>query len=119
MPHSMPVLTSTKEQRVYFLVVAKGGPKLKDAQPEEKQDLEQVRGSRLPMQIMRGRISGRAVPAGMIAGALSRIAGYPVVDHTGLTKTIDVDLKWTPEENNKGDSPNLVAAIQEQLGLKL
>jgi uncharacterized protein (TIGR03435 family) len=115
----LAVHRESKEQRVYFLVVGKGGPKLKDAQPEEKQDLEQVRGSRLPMQMMRGRIVGRAVPVAMIAGALSRVAGYPVVDHTGLTNTIDVDLKWTPEDNNKGDSPNLFAAIQEQLGLKL
>jgi len=108
----------SKEQRVYFLVVGKGGPKLKEVQPEETKDLDQVRGSRLPMQMMPGRISGRAVPAGALAGVLSHVAGYPVVDHTGLTKTFDFDLKWTPE-GNKGNAPDLFAAIQEQLGLKL
>jgi uncharacterized protein (TIGR03435 family) len=104
----------TKEQRVYFLVAGKGGPKLKEVPAPDPQDAQQVRGARLPMQMMRGRIIGHAVPVGMLAGALAQMTGHQVVDRTGLTKNYDIDLHWTAAEDSE-----IFAALQEQLGLKL
>jgi uncharacterized protein (TIGR03435 family) len=70
--------------------------------------------------------------------ALSRVAGRPTIDHTGLTGMYDWTLVWTPDNlppraggtlpgqpllvNGIAvdpDGPPLSTAIQEQLGLKL
>ena len=64
----------------------------------------------------------------------ARILDRPVVDQTGLTERYDFQLRWTPDNAqaaaaaasapiNAADSadapPDLFAAIQQQLGLKL
>jgi uncharacterized protein (TIGR03435 family) len=108
----------TKEERVYFLVIGKNGPKLKKATPPDDSDTQQIRGEHLPMQMLPDRIIGHAVPLGSLTGALAHPAGYQVVDHTGLAGLFDINLKWTPE-NSKNAGPDLFLAIQEQLGLKL
>ncbi|HLH19995.1 MAG TPA: TIGR03435 family protein [Bryobacteraceae bacterium] len=117
----LTVHRESKEQRVYFLVAAKGGPKLKEAPKAEpgNPDVDQVRGDRLPISVFRGRIVGHAMPLGSLAAVLARPAGYQVVDRTGLAGLFDIDLKWRPDEDTKGDGPGLFTAIQEQLGLKL
>jgi uncharacterized protein (TIGR03435 family) len=107
----------SKDQRAYLLVVGEGGSKVKVAQEEDRQDVEQVRGDRLPLQMMRGRITGHAIPMAALAGVLTRFAGDPVIDRTGLTKKYDIDLKWTPESDS-GYDPGVFSAIQ-RLGLKL
>jgi uncharacterized protein (TIGR03435 family) len=119
----LAVHRETKDQRVYFLLGGKKGPKLKDARQSELRepgapDTEQVRGDRVPMQILPGRITGHGVPIASLAAALARVAGYSVLDRTQLGGMFDLDLKWTPE-NSKGTGPDLFTAIQEQLGLKL
>jgi uncharacterized protein (TIGR03435 family) len=108
----------SKEQRVYFLVAGKGGIQLKAAPAADATDVEQVRGDHMPLQMLRGRITGHAIPMGALAGVFKRFAGDPVLDRTGLTKKYDVDLKWTPEGDG-GYDPAFFSAIQEQLGLLL
>jgi len=93
-------------------------PHKKEAQQADGQGVEQVRGEHMPLQIVRGGITGQSIPIEALAGALARVAGDPVVDRTGLTKKYDIDLKWTPE-GDSGYAPALFSAIQEQLGLKL
>jgi uncharacterized protein (TIGR03435 family) len=41
-----------------------------------------------------------------------------VVDRTGLAGSFDVELDWSADQPDS-DKPSLVAAVQEQLGLKL
>jgi uncharacterized protein (TIGR03435 family) len=114
----LAVHRETTEQRVYFLVVGKNGPKLKAAEKADEQDVQQVRGDRLALQIVRGGIMGHSIAIGSFAGSLAPVVGYQVVDHTGLTGTFDIDFTWTPDDS-KGTGPTLFTAIQEQLGLKL
>ena len=53
--------------------------------------------------------------------SLSNLAGRTVVDKTGLTGNYDIDLKWTPDDQQgtPDAGPTLFTALEEQLGLKL
>ncbi len=97
----------SKEQRAYFLVVGKNGPRLKPAREEGGQN-----------QIIPGGIMGHAMTMGVLAGSVARVVGYQVVDKTGLPGAFDIDLRFTPE-NSKEPGPDILTCIQEQLGLKL
>jgi len=74
---------ATKEQRVYFLVVGKSGPSLKEALAADDQGVEQIRGDRLPVQVVQGGITGHSMYMGTLAASLAHVAGYQVVEHTG------------------------------------
>jgi uncharacterized protein (TIGR03435 family) len=109
----------TKEEQIYVLTVAKGGPKLTMvAKP----------GNRQGISGNRGRTQGFAAPMSMLAMNLSNSVGRPVIDKTGLTEKYDWVLEWTPDMSATGpdapqpvDSPGptIFTALQEQLGLKL
>jgi uncharacterized protein (TIGR03435 family) len=102
----LAVQRESKQQRSYSLVVGKNGPKLKASQDSGQNNL------------LRGRIVGPALTMGVLADLLARSVGYQVVDKTGIEGAFAVDLKWTLDDA-KTPGPNLFAAIQEQLGLKL
>jgi uncharacterized protein (TIGR03435 family) len=119
-----------KEFSIYALSVAKGGPKLKestvspDASPEGPPPLVfalSPGGARLP---------GRNATMPELASVMQRSAlDRPVVDKTGLSGRYDFDLEWTPDETQFGGNvatgnpdlpkPDLFAALQQQLGLRL
>jgi uncharacterized protein (TIGR03435 family) len=76
------------------------------------------------------RVEGsRNMTMALLAFILSRTAGRPVVDRSGITDRVDYRLEWTPESNGPGipgvevePDPNPVTfmdALREQLGLKL
>ena len=78
-----------------------------------------------------GMISGGRRPIGDLAEALHARLSRPVVDRTGLTGAYDFTLRWTPETlanlprdpsvtpGPMNDGTSLLAALEEQLGLKL
>jgi len=78
-----------------------------------------------------GRSTGRSMPVNLLAEALSRLVGRPVIDRTGLTGPYDWDLSWTPSPGEPAsldpdsrrlippDAPSIFVAVQEQLGLRL
>jgi uncharacterized protein (TIGR03435 family) len=108
-----------KEQRAYFLVIGKSGPNLKKVDAKaDGDDVQHVRGNALQGQMVPGGIMGRSVTMEWLAATLARATAYQVIDHTGLTGIFDVNLTWRAEES-KADGPDLLTAIQEQLGLKL
>jgi uncharacterized protein (TIGR03435 family) len=88
-------------------------------------------GSQTAVPGKNGRIVGgtRNTTMTVLAGALARTAGRPVVDRTGITDRIDYRLEWTLESNGPGipgaevePDPNpltFMDAVREQLGLKL
>ncbi len=102
----------SKVQPVYELVSARGGPKLKPLPAERKPG-----GGRFG----RGEITLHGRPVAVLAHFLSQFAGRTVIDKTGLAGNYDIDLKWTPEDQQgtPDAGPTIFTAIQEQLGLKL
>jgi uncharacterized protein (TIGR03435 family) len=120
----LKVHRESREEPVYELVVAKGGPKLQPATDSLKQ---QQRG----MRMGRGQLTGTAAPVSILVAQLSQQLGRSVIDKTGLAGQYDFELKWTPEIGQSQSGPtdavpapdltgaSLFTAIQEQLGLKL
>jgi uncharacterized protein (TIGR03435 family) len=96
---------------VYELVVAGDGPKLRESDSHHADSPLRV------IQVESGRITGREVPIATLAKILSDQLGRPVLDSTRLSSHYDVTLQWpTAPESSE---PTILAAIQEQLGLKL
>jgi uncharacterized protein (TIGR03435 family) len=93
----------TRSLPIYSLSLAKGGPKLKDHDPN------------LPPGSSSSPRSGQFTSQGLslfnlvffLSGTLHR----QVVDNTGLSGKYDMSLRWSPDE--------VASAPQEQLGLKL
>jgi uncharacterized protein (TIGR03435 family) len=98
----------TKESG-YALVVAKGGPRMK----ESTADRESIDGGK-PARGRPAAISVHKFSMTELAGMLTVFGPGPTVDKTGLTGEYDFKLNW---DDNIG--PTLPTALQEQLGLKL
>lgn len=99
----------TRPTSGYALLVAKSGPRLVPSKEGGT-----PRGQILPdrLQLWNATLKG-------FAGILSRPAGYPVIDKTGILGSYDFDLSYAPNNDPNSDLPSLFTALQEQLGLKL
>jgi uncharacterized protein (TIGR03435 family) len=120
-----------KEMPIYALVIAKGGPKLNQADPDNLY----TNGIKGPAGVAgtgsiltgSGQVIGQGVSLSMLATNLSYQFDRTVVDKTGLTGKYDFTLKWAPEQSSglangappDASGPSIFTAIQEQLGLKL
>ena len=115
----------TREMSAYALTIARGGPRLTKSDPEK--DVEPTMGFGGGVgQTMYG--GGRDVTLRQFFGEVQRLVlNRPVVDRTGLTGTYNIQLQFTREgEDSLGmtqlpdnAAPNLITALDEQLGLKL
>lgn len=123
-----------KERPVYALVVAKGGPKLKEARPGEahlnadKADPNGMHHGQTIFITGPGQITGEATTMTDLALTLSdrgeQSLGRPVIDKTGLAGKYDFTLQLPAPMSDGNDaaqqqSAALFTAVQEQLGLKL
>ncbi len=111
-----------REFPVYDLVIAKGGPKLKETKPE---DVAQSVGgaSCLFSRSRRGYIQVQGCMPKDLEDLVRSETGRTVIDKTGITTRSDFELRWTPD-NTPADAPeasgqSIFTALQEQLGLKL
>jgi uncharacterized protein (TIGR03435 family) len=102
----------TRIQSIYQLVIAKSGPKLKQWPAARKPRGTSWGGNQIAVQ-------GGGID--QLAMCLSDVLSRKVVDKTGLIANYDIDLKWTPDDQQeKPDAgPTLFTALEEQLGLKL
>jgi uncharacterized protein (TIGR03435 family) len=122
-----------REGPVYYLIVARNGPKLKQATPGESYPKGPV-PLRFPWQagsVVMGvppdpgstKRLGLGAPIVRLTETLSAWLHCPVIDKTGLTGKYDFQLQWTASEGAEtgpaANWPSLFTAIQEQLGLKL
>jgi uncharacterized protein (TIGR03435 family) len=122
----LSVHMDSKEVPVYELQIAKGGPKLKEvtdpAIPDQGLMVNAGPGGS-------AKCTGRSTSVSQILDQLSRNAGRPVFDKTGLTGRYDFTLTFARESATpaaasgdappSSDAPDVMTAIQEQLGLKL
>jgi len=125
----------TRQLPVYELVVAKGGPKMKESKPDDPSGGAQAR--HMTMMNGRGNIESQGSTMDSFAHVLSTQVGRTVLDKTGLTGMYDYSLNWTPDDAPPpmaggpaggppssapppdAGGPTLFTALQEQLGLKL
>jgi uncharacterized protein (TIGR03435 family) len=117
-----------KEFSIYALTIAKNGSKLTASTPTTSPE-----GSPPLVFVLSpdgARLAARDATMGDLAWVMQRSAlDRPVVDKTGLHGRYDFDLEWTPDETQFGGNvptvspehpkPDLFAAMQEQLGLRL
>lgn len=109
----------------YVLSVARGGPKLTRSDPKkDTQQLLSFSGS--VGQTMHGY--GRDITLRDFIGDIQRLVlDRPLVDDTGITGKYDISLVFTREDPAAlamtqlpdNAAPNLLTALDEQLGLKL
>jgi uncharacterized protein (TIGR03435 family) len=133
----------TKELPVYSLVIAKKGPKLREAKPGDKYP-NGIIGPNGPMGagllwIQGGQLIAQGSTLEGLVRVLSRQLGTDVLDKTGLTGKYDFRMQLPPREGSvftpmqpPGDQqtsddalppelsgPSIFTIVQEQLGLKL
>lgn len=102
-----------RELPVYLLVQAKGGTRLKLADPAAP-----GQGN---MNINNGKMTAIAIDMDRLAYFISGQVQRKVVDKTGLPGKYDVLFEWSRDDSagSTDAAPSLFTALQEQLGLKL
>jgi len=125
----------TKDVPVYELVVAKSGPKIKDAATDTDEHLRKGADGKPIAGVvwfLKDGLTAQGYSMGSLANMLSQPftgVGRPVVDKTGLTGIYDFTLDWSPQLKGvqggpavlsapSEDAPSIFTALQ-QLGLKL
>jgi uncharacterized protein (TIGR03435 family) len=107
----------SRELPVYALTIGKTGHKLKE-----------VELGRSSSSVSPGKMEAHSLAIGNLSDTLSHMIERPVIDSTGLKGFFDFNLEWTPDDARLPDpgaivdsavGPNLVVALQQQLGLKL
>jgi len=133
----------TKDLSIYELVVAEGGPKLREAStvsvnPDGNQSFEGSVREPSQMKMGPGKLMAQGATVEPLAEQLSWQLGRTVVNKTGLTGYYDYSLHWTPGESEEGmmklmgskaqaesatpsesSASSIFTAVQEQLGLQL
>ena len=108
-----------QEMPVYLLEVAKGGVKMPIYPAHDA-------GPARPGDRYRGALMIRGTgTASQLTQIMSNVLNRPVLDRTGLTDRYSYFLAFAPLSPQTGDyeaelaQPDIFAAVQEQLGLKL
>jgi uncharacterized protein (TIGR03435 family) len=133
-----------REFQVEELVPAKGGSKLKDTVEDLNAPLPpgppRMKNGELlspgvvatiyPGQNAKVHTVARAQPISQLTAMLSNQLNHPVLDKTGLTGKYDFTIDYTargfgppspdpPADNTSEPEPDIAAAVQQQLGLRL
>ena len=115
----------TRELAVYFLVVAKNGPKFREPNSEtDKEGFPHLSPGRPGLSVnygMEARLAARHEPLAALAQSLRRDVGRMVIDKTGLDGTFDFTLEYSLRDStaDPGRVPALFDALPQQLGLRL
>jgi bla regulator protein blaR1 len=131
----------SKELPVYWLTIAKNGPKIHEAKPGDTYangiPVPAGRGGAGVMMMNGGvgtlTVTAQAVPIGNLLRTLATAVGRPVLDKTALTGLYDFTLTYASDPSqlqglsggapgsqpSDTESPSVFTTVQEQLGLKL
>ncbi len=115
----------TRDLPIYAITVAKGGPLLTPAKPEEVRSNAGNSGG-VGFRILKAT----NLSLSNLALNLNLYEDRPVIDQTALEGKYDFTLKWTydvsqdvskdvSKENETSAPPSLIVAMKEQLGLRL
>lgn len=123
--------TETQERPIYALIMARPdkrlGPGLRASSVDCGAILTARAGKPSPdggptcgVAITAGSYVRQGIPLSLLADTISTRLGRPVVDRTGLTGFFDVELRFrAPTAPADSNDPDLVTALEEQLGIKL
>jgi uncharacterized protein (TIGR03435 family) len=129
----LKVHEETRQFPVFDLVIAKGGPKFKEAvpgspAPAPKPGYPEFMPGRPQIAIQfhetHARLYGHAVPMARVVFMLKAHGDRPIIDKTGLTGTYDFMLDYDPAggsgppDDSPDAAPVMSVAIEQQLGLK-
>ncbi len=119
-----------REMPVYTFSIAKGGSKLRESAPVTTPEGPPLLAFVIAPDAV--RLPGRSASLAEMCAIFQRTAlDRPVVDRTGLSGRYDFDLEFTPDESQFGGQiktespddakrpPDLLTAMQQQLGLQL
>lgn len=123
----LQVRRGKKEIATYDLVIAKGGLKIKDADPNKTYSdgiiIDNKPAGAGAMHVSSGRMIAQGVSMDMLTANLAGQVESPVNDKTGLKGRYDLTIFWKPEEPlapaSDGLPNSIFTALQEQVGLKL
>jgi uncharacterized protein (TIGR03435 family) len=119
----LKVHRETRDLATYDLVVAKGGSKLKAADPDSKitVDGRPIRSGGVVGGMDGLHLVGKGTSIEQLVGSLSGALHSPVRDRTGLTGSFDYNVVFSRDDSPSDTSglPVLATAIQNELGLKL
>lgn len=111
----------TKTESALALIVAKGGPKFKEASPTPPGQTPKP-----PVVMENGILTFNGYPIGGLAAVLSQVMGQTVVDKTGLAGKYEFTIPWTKSEVEVTTSTptddsgaSIFTVLQDQLGLRL
>jgi len=131
----------TAEGPVYFLTVARGGPKLHaftegsctpfnssdpppTLQPGQEYCMSNISG------LSPSSVEAKGATLGEFSKLLRPVLDHPVIDQTGITGRFDIRVEFSregtrmaidalPSAPDPTEAPSIFTALQEQLGLKL
>lgn len=126
----------------YALVIAKNGPKVQPSKPGDTypngiKGLDGLPAGPHRFNFGPEGVVVQALPMSFVSNSLATHLGQPVVDRTGLTGDYDFTMKFSPRDEPAAQSNEqtgtkttpvssisarnaaLIAAVEEQLGLKL
>ncbi len=119
-----------REMPVYAFSIAKGGSKLRGSAPVTAPEGPPLLAFVIAPDAV--RLPGHSASLAEMCAIFQRTAlDRPVIDRTGLTGRYDFDLEFTPDESQFGGQiktespdeakrpPDLLNALQQQLGLRL
>jgi uncharacterized protein (TIGR03435 family) len=140
----MTLHRETRTATAYELTVVKKGPKLREfvenapapadgkLSTTEKDGFVRIRPSPRPLEFVVGggisRVWGGGETVSELVSYVSSVLKAPVVDKTGLTGKYDYNLEYSGSplnaasaatDNSADSAPDFVAAVRDQLGLKL
>jgi len=108
----------TRQEDVLLLSVAKGGPKFKEAPPDDERPLVTLdrTGSReLPAKTY--IIKGHRASMYLLTVELGQYFGKPVIDNTGLSAAYNFQFEYGADDLNLESGPSIFSAMEKQAGL--